>query len=213
MVVALFDLDQTLFSCSVALEYYLYLIRAGFLKKATLIAFCEAYVRRCYFNLSIRELHEFIFDAILKQQCSSVFLEQLSPFLDIVFEKHLYYPAYERLQYARHMGYYTAIVTSSPDFIAKAVAKRLNVGRVFATQYSFDELGKFDKITQLVDGQEKARFVEALSLELKVALPLITAYSDSFHDIAFLESAGQKVAVKPDKKLKAYCQRHEWEII
>jgi cystathionine beta-lyase family protein involved in aluminum resistance len=56
MVVALFDLDQTLFSCSVALEYYLYLIKAGFLKKATLIAFCEAVQKRSPVGAHIRPI-------------------------------------------------------------------------------------------------------------------------------------------------------------
>ena len=208
---SLFDLDKTLFSCSLALEYYFYLMKLGLLPSKTVTSFLVGYVKHYFFDLPLKELHSFIFKSVLCQKEQLIFIENIDSFLDIAFEKYLYYPAYERLQYARHMGYYTAIVTSSPDFLADAVAERLRVDTVFATRYAIDDAGKFKHIVQAVDGEEKAKFVAKLSLDLKIGQ--ITAYSDSFHDIAFLESAGQGVAVNPDKKLKEHSMRRKWQII
>lgn len=209
----MFDLDKTLFSCSLALDYYLYLVKEQKLSFKTLAIFSIAYLRHSFFGLSLKDLHAFIFERILCQREEKLFLDHLPSFIDIAFEHHLYYPAYEALQYARHMGYYTAIVTSSPDFLALEVAKRLGVDTVFATRYGLDQEKKFATIVNVIDGPEKAKFVEGLCKHFAIDFSQITAYSDSFLDLDFLESAGEKVGVNPDRRLKEHCKRQNWKII
>jgi len=125
----------------------------------------------------------------------------------------LYIPAFARLKRAQQLGHYTMILSNAPSFIVKRFAKVLGVNAFYATEYAVDELKRFDKVKRILLGKDKAYYIKKMAQKLGIFFDQITAYSDSFLDIEFLETAGTPIAVNPDKKLRAISVKKQWRII
>lgn len=125
----------------------------------------------------------------------------------------VYLPTYIELKRALHLGHFTAILTSSPAFLAKPLGEVLGVHEVYASEYEVNPDGIFSSILKVIEGNEKAKIVLQMQENFKVGPDQMTSYSDSYHDLAFLESTGEKIAVNPDKRLKSVSIEKNWKII
>ena len=95
----------------------------------------------------------------------------------------------------------------------KRIAELLGVDEWAASEYGVDEKNRLSHICSIMQGEEKAAYVEALSRELRIAKDHTTAYTDSFLDLKLLASVGTPVAVNPDRSLKKIANQNQWEIL
>lgn len=134
-------------------------------------------------------------------------------FVDSRLEKLLYFPAWEKLKKAQHEGHFTCIVSNSPSFLVRIIAKRFQVDAWEASEYLVDKDQRLCQIQKILQGVEKACYVEEVIKRLGVNKEKVTGYSDSYLDLPFLCSVGKAVVVNPDRKLKQVAERLKWEKI
>lgn len=119
----------------------------------------------------------------------------------------------KQLQLAKDQGAHTVILSASPDFLVSRIAEYLNVDDWAATRYEIDANQIIKGAANLMDGEDKAKFVREMMLKLNISKDNITGYTDSHLDIPFLETVGMPIAVNPDKKLEKLCRHRGWQIL
>jgi len=80
------------------------------------------------------------------------------------------------------------------DGIARALHKVLVVGDV-------------------VEGSYKANLVDLIRKQFQVPVQQTIGYSDSRHDIPFLEAVGTAIVVNPDRFLYRYSIKKSWQML
>jgi len=134
-------------------------------------------------------------------------------FVDLYIGEMVYFPAFERLRRAQHMGHYTCILSNSPSFLVRFIAVKFGVDGYRSSEYGVDKDQRLCQILKILQGEDKARSVEELLSGLNIQKEVSIAYSDSYLDLPFLLSAGTAVAVNPDRKLTRIAQKMGWEKI
>jgi HAD superfamily phosphoserine phosphatase-like hydrolase len=122
-------------------------------------------------------------------------------------------PILQELEKAQKENAFTAILSNSPDFIVEPISRKLKVDGWLATRYRSDANGGLSELHSMIEGKDKADYIDKLSREKGIPRSSIAAYSDSIHDLPFLLKAGCPVAVNPDRSLKSHCMRNRWKII
>lgn len=210
---SVFDLDHTLLKVNSSFALGQYLYRQKVFSAATMcyLALCYAQ-HQCGF-LTLERLHTKIFNKFFLGKQLSFIRQHACDFLESSLDALLYEPAMAKLQAALEQGHFVAILSNSPDFLVQLIAQKLNVTNWRGSSYLVDDNHQFSQLGGLIQGSEKAAFVRCYAAQLGIDKSNITAYSDSILDVLFLQSAGQKVAVMPDRQLRALCQRHQWHIL
>ena len=207
-----FDLDYTLIKANCSFEFCRYLVRCRILPKSALFLAVFVYLKHRFFGLSLEEMHKVIFQKILM----GLHLPTLEKHVEIFIKKHLvnrlYAPAVAYLRRAQHLGHYTAILSSSPSFLVKPIAKFFQVDEWRASVYEVDQQKRFSGISFVLQGRDKAKYVQELA-KRAIRQENVIAFSDSHLDIPFLLSAGCAVIVNPDRKLRRFSQKHNWSMI
>lgn len=211
--VSIFDLDNTLISVNSSYQFGLFLYKKKIFKYSTLL-----YILGCNFRhklgfLPLSKLHEEAFQKLFLGRSYSLIKKLAEQFIDRHFNQMIYEPAFDRLKKAKSENHLTIILSSSPDFLVSQIAKRFAVDQWQATSYDVDENHHFSGISQLMQGEDKALYVQKLLPEIGLTKQDVTAYSDSYLDLPFLLAAGNAVGVKPDRKLLAICKHNHWPII
>lgn len=163
--------------------------------------------------MTLKELHYCVFKKLLKGIRIQTLLMYVESFVDEELERLLYVPALERLKWAQHQGQFTMILSNSPDFLVGSVSKKLKVDDWKSSEYTVDSEQKLSQISLILQGEDKALWVQKICRYLGIEKQEVTAYSDSYLDLPFLESAGIPVVVNPDNKLKKISKEKNWEEI
>jgi phosphoserine phosphatase len=163
--------------------------------------------------MSLESLHKAVFRRTLCGLSLHYLEEQVERFLKEYLTQELYMPAVNELRLAQQLGHYTVILSNSPNFLVAAVAKFFSVNEWRATEYGVDGERKLSKISLIMDGAAKALHLHELSKKLGIQKQAITAYSDSYLDLDFLNASGTPVAVNPDRKLRALSLQRKWSMI
>lgn len=206
-----FDLDKTLLNDNSSYRFGLYLCFQGHfpIYKILFIFWCHA----CYLigYYSIPKLHHEAFNYLFKGRSAALIDTWLEEFLVKYFNHLLYQPAILELRKAQEAGHQVVILSSAPDFIVAAMAKRLDVSLWECTKYAIDQNGCFSHIEKLMQGEDKALYIE--NLKNSNEFLIVKAYSDSYLDVCFLNAANVAIGVNPDKRLRALCKKNRWMII
>lgn len=208
-----FDLDHTLTKSNSSFNFCWFLYRKNFLSLHALISSAIYYIRYLFFGMSLSKLHHSIFNRTLSGLSLSLLEKQVDQFLKEYLSSALYMPAVYRLKLAQHLGHYTIILSNSPCFLVKSIAEFLGVNEWKATEYAVDKDCKLLQVARILQGSDKAVHLHDLSKKLGICREEITAYSDSFQDLEFLQASGNPIAVNPDKKLRAFSLSQNWRII
>ena len=125
----------------------------------------------------------------------------------------LYADPLELLAGHRARGERTYIVSASLQEIVQHVASDLGFdGAIGSTCEIVD--GVFTgRSLRACYGQHKADAVRELASREGIDLAASTGYSDSFTDLAFLETVGKPVAINPDRKLRRIAIARNWPIL
>ncbi len=211
--ISAFDLDRTLFIQNSAFSFGQYLYRQKHFSTPRFVGMLLAYVLHAMGFISIHKIHEIAFWLLFSRKNESQVKQLVEEFLAGDFAAKLYAPAIQKLREAQAAGHLTIILSSSPDFIVAAIAKRLGVSLWQATKYALDREACFCHIQYVLDGAGKAVILEQLSQRCALTRSDITAYSDSVLDLPFLLTAGTAVGVNPDRKLREISKQRRWQII
>lgn len=211
--ISLFDLDKTLIKTNSSFRFGVYLYRSKTFSFPVMLYYLFCYSLHKFGFLDMRGIHCKIFKNLFKGKSQDYFTGLAKKFLDEKLNSMLYPPAMERLQQAINQNHYTVILSSSPEFLVENIAKHLNVNEWRATRFQLNEKNEFCAVSSVMDGEEKALYLQALSKRLMIPLSDCTAYSDSILDLPLLRKAGKAVGVNPDSKLRTICKENQWEII
>lgn len=208
-----FDLDKTLLAVNSSFCFGRYLYQQNLFSFGTLLLCLTDYARHKWCGMSIQDLHLKSFKRLFKGRFLSDIRLHVDNFLTQNLIKMLYEPVKQRLKEAQDCGHEVIILSSSPDFLVKEIARRLEVSNWKATTYQVDEEGRFIGISHLLEGKGKADHLRELSLQMNIPLTSTTVYSDSYLDLPVLNLAGEAIAVAPDFRLKRICLQKGWEIL
>lgn len=212
MALIFFDLDGTLVKgLSTEKRFFMFLLRGrtlGFPQLAAFIAFTlrrykhsfedvwkknKAYLTGLTLNNIQRLAEQFVVQACLPN---------LRPVVKRRLDNHL------------SQGDIVVLLTGTPDFIARPIARRLNIIHIAATVCDTRN-GRFTSAPPCVHpfGAAKLHIADRMCRDFNTTLDQCTAYADSASDLALLASVFQPVAVYPDGKLRQIARRRGWEII
>ena len=208
-----FDLDHTLVRGNSSLSFCRYLFCKRVLPLSAYLYSGVYLLQHRFFHISLSKLHQSVFRRILFGKPLKEIEKHVENFLQQYLFSAFYPPAISSLKLAQHLGHYTVILSNSPSFLVKAIAQFLGVNEWHATEYNVDKDAKLCKIAQIIQGEDKAKCIGEIAGKLGIVREAITAYSDSFLDLQFLQAAGNPIAVNPDKKLRAFSQARAWNII
>jgi HAD superfamily hydrolase (TIGR01490 family) len=208
-----FDLDRTIVADNCSLNFCRYLVQKNVLPSSFLIYSLFYYLKHLFFGMSLSDLHNQVFEHLLRGKPLEQLEENVEPFLKNYLFSQIYPPVIAELRLAQHLGHYTLILSNSPSFLVEKIAQLLGVNEWRATQYAVDKERKLCHITSIMQGAEKASCVQEIAEKLSIEKEQITAYSDSFLDLPLLLTAGTPIAVNPDRKLRRFSEQHQWPIL
>lgn len=213
MKLVVFDLDNTLFNGNCSFQFFKYL------HSKKVFRFISAFFPLLYFLkyqlgfLSVYHLHKKVFQTFLVGKNLSSIEKFIHEFLDQTLENSLNPKVLDHLKTSQRLGQYTLLLSSSPEFIVKPIAKKLKIQMIQATEYKTDHKNRFCEIATLIHGLEKMRVVQRICRLLKVSSSDVIGYSDSYDDLPFLKSCGKVYLVNPDRKLKSEGMKFGWKIL
>jgi HAD superfamily hydrolase (TIGR01490 family) len=210
---SVFDLDRTLLRKNSSFEFCKYLYKKKVFDLSFILHSCLYHIRHKFLGLSLEQLHHKVFQRLLNGRCFHLLASHVPQFIETYLEDLLYYPAIQKLRLAQHLGHYTMILSNAPSFIVKEISERLGVNEWRASEYQVDKDARLCQISLILQGKEKAKCVRDISKKLCIPKQDITAYSDSFYDLPFLQCAGTAIVVNPDRKLQKYSLKLDWEEI
>lgn len=208
-----FDLDYTLVQINSSFAFCKYLVAVKTLPVSAFFYAVLIFIRHRFFGLSLQEMHEKVFHRVLRGKDLGHLDAHGEIFCKTYLLKKVYAPAVALLMEAKQAGHYTLLVSSSPSFLVRHVADFFHIDEWRATEYEVDSNNCLQRIRSLVDGNTKAEWIASLKARQGIDRESITAYSDSYLDMPFLLSAGEAVAVNPDRKLKKIFKQKNWRVI
>lgn|GEM_PF-478394 len=205
----LFDLDHTLLHANTSFKFGWYLYRQKILPFFKMLYLFGCYGIHLLGGISIQSLHRLTMRTFFKGRSIKEINNLAKSFLDTHLFSMQNEPVMSILRRVQQEGKFVAILSSSPDFLVKAIAARWNVGNFLATRYELNSSGVIGGIAVSVQGCEKAEYVKKLGYDPSD----VAGFSDSIHDLPFLKAVGCPVAVNPDRKLLRTSKKFGWEVI
>lgn len=209
----IFDLDHTLIKGNCSFHFGVYLFRQNILPFRRMLQLSFFYLLFKAGIIDVKKLHEATFNHFFFNLSANTVDHHASQFLSQNFNDLIYQPAFAKLQEAKSEGYYTAILSSSPDFLVEKVASILGVDTWDSTIYQKNKCNHFSHILQFMEGNQKAKTLFQLIEDLQITKNDVTVYTDSYLDLPLLQAAGNPTGVNPDRRLRAICRQQQWPII
>lgn len=208
----MFDIDGTLVAgSSTERRLFRALLRAGLLGPRQLAAFAGFLVR----HLPAEGRHAFRKN---KAYLAGLEAAALADFADDWVPRALagqwFAPAVARLAAHRSAGDEVLLLSGTPDFVARAIAREVGATAAIGTVCTV-AAGRFTAAAPRLHpfGAAKLATVQALCAGRGLDLASVTAYGDAVHDLPLLAAVGWPVAVRPDAALARVALARRWEII
>ncbi|MBS3904099.1 MAG: HAD-IB family hydrolase [Simkania sp.] len=208
-----FDLDRTIIEQNTSVAFCRYLCDRGILPRVALIQSFLIGWRAKVMRHTLDEMHAVLFKRVLKGVRLSDLENAVDDFLRCFLWASIYPPVFSILRRQQHLGAVVVIMSSSPTFLVQKIADQFGVDLWMGTEYEVDVHGRLIGIKQFLDGSKKAQGLQGLSKEYGWRLEETKAYSDSYHDLPFLLTAGNAAAVNPDHRLRLLARQRRWEIL
>lgn len=211
-----FDLDGTLISNDSGEDWLEFLLAKGLPLAREARAECLAYMQD--YSLGTMDIQ-----AYMKSWCkplAGMAMSDCEPLLEEFVQSqikpHIFTQAKTLLSQLQQKGAHILLVSASPDFLVKAIAKELNIANAVglrvlikdqmitaetAKPYTFKE----GKVIAVEDWLKSLPEFDNNKLDL--------AYSDSINDFPLLEMAEQAICINPDKKLTEVAKNAKWQIL
>lgn len=118
-----------------------------------------------------------------------------------------------KIEEHRRRGHLLAILSTSPSYVTRPIAKTLGMDEAVSTQFEV-EGGLFTGrvIAPACFGAGKVHWAEQLGRARKLDLGRSWFYTDSFTDLPMLERVGHQVIVNPDPRLRRTARQRGWTV-
>ncbi|MDX1430958.1 MAG: HAD-IB family phosphatase [Gammaproteobacteria bacterium] len=128
--------------------------------------------------------------------------------------RNWYEPAVRRLEEHQLRGDTVVLLSGTLEPLASSMAALLRVRYVIGTLPAHRN-GIYLASLPALHPFSSAKLVIADKLlrELGADWSSLTAYGDSYHDLALLDAAGEAVAVRPDRRLRGIALARNWAIL
>jgi len=207
-----FDLDHTLFKGNSSFYFGVYLYRTGKLSFLCMLYLVSYFICHKIGCVSFYRLHELSIKAYFQSISFSQLESWADEFLNLHFDSLINPQIHSKLLQSKKNKHFTAILSNSPYFLVKGIARRFEVDYFLATAYQVEN-DQTVGVSSLVLGPDKADFVELFAKQNGISLQNCTAYTDHIADLALLKVVGKAIAVKPNKKLRKVCLENKWTIL
>jgi HAD superfamily hydrolase (TIGR01490 family) len=211
-VLALFDIDGTLVTGpSTERRLFRALLAAGHLGPRQLAAFA-AFVPR--------QLPAFGRHVLRKNKAylAGLVPAELAAFADQWVPGALagawFAPAVARLRGHLAAGDEVVLLSGTPDFVARAIARELGAPAWLGSWLAV-QAGRFTAAPPARHpfGAAKLELARELCRARGLALADVAAYGDSVHDLPLLAAVGKPVAVRPDGALARAARHRRWDVV
>ncbi len=114
----------------------------------------------------------------------------------------------------RRMGDLVAIITGATPYVARPLARLLDIDHVVASELEVDASGRFTgrPVEPLCYGEGKVTRATALAKEHGFVVEQSVFYTDSLTDLPLLERVGERVIVNPDPRLRRVASARHWPV-
>lgn len=213
MRAALFDMDRTLVRRETASLYVRYQRRIGEARRRDVLLalyWVAQYTAGIIDapDVAARALRalEGTHEALLAARCDDWFRRFVEP--------HVCDLGRRAVEHHRARGEVVAIVTGASPYVARPLARRLDIVHVVASELEIDAKGAFTGrfVAPLCYGTGKVERARRLADELGFVLEESTFYTDSYTDLPLLEAVAVPIAVNPDPRLARAARARGWRI-
>lgn len=207
-----FDLDGTLFKSNCSFSFGKFLYKQNHLSFLAALKLSIFFLGHRMGLCSMRALHEICFKVIFLNKNKLVYTDLAANFI-ATFNGSLIQSVYSQFQAAKQIGHKAIILSSSPDFLVKAIGDSLGADFSIGSEYVTSNENNFIKVGQILDGKRKADFISKFCDHYQIPLCHTVAFSDSSLDLEFLRKANIAKTIFPDKKLKNEALLKGWTIL
>lgn len=211
--VAFYDVDGTLVDCNIVQAYLYYALRSARVgERLTRLLDLAARAPRLLATelLDRRALNENLFAAYagLSQDRLETLAEGL---YTEVIRPRIYPGARDLLERNREAGLEPVLVTGSPDFVIRPLARDWRIEHVAANRLVFHQGVATGRLRPpVLAGPEKAAWMRQFAARHGISLGASSAYADSFADLPMLCEVGRPFIVNPDLRLRSAARSRRW---
>lgn len=214
MALAIFDLDDTLIGGNSPSLWTAYLADLGWLDRESFIPREQELVGLyAAVQISLEDYLAFSVQPLVGRTKAEVDYVA-GPFVEEIIEPLIHSYAMRCIAGHRAAGDRILIISASPTFLVEAIAGRLGIDEVLATELELQRgfyTGGLVGIPCARDG--KIRRLEQWLAEHEENLAGAHFYSDSRNDLPLLCHVEHPHAVNPDAALREHAVRHGWDIL
>ncbi|MCQ4348733.1 HAD-IB family hydrolase [Pseudomonas stutzeri] len=214
MALALFDLDDTLIGGNSPSLWTAYLADLGWVDRESFLTREQALVAQyAALQATLEDYLAFSVQPLIGRTAAEV-EHVVAPFVEAVIEPLILSDAMRAVAAHRAAGDRVLVVSASPTFLVAAIAERLGIGELLATELELRHGCYSGGVAGIPCAREgKIARLERWRAEQDETLAGAHFYSDSRNDLPLLGHVEHPHAVNPDAALRAHAERHGWDIL
>lgn len=214
MALALFDLDDTLIGGNSPSLWTAHLAELGWVDRESFVAREQELVARyAALQASLEEYMAFSLQPLAGRSVAEVD-GVARPFVEEIIEPLILSDAMHCIARHRAVGDRILVVSASPTFLVEAIAARLDITEVLATELEQQQGCYSGRISGVPCAREgKISHLEQWLQAQGEVLAGAHFYSDSRNDLPLLGHVEHAHAVNPDPALREHAVRHGWNIL
>jgi HAD superfamily hydrolase (TIGR01490 family) len=213
MRAALFDLDRTLVRKETATLYVKWQREVG---QASTRDLLRTMYWVAQYTLGVIDAHAVAARAIatLAGKTERVMIEECDAWFQSHVLPHVAEEGRRAVERHRAAGDLVAIVTGAMPYVARPLARTLDIEHVIASELEVDGRGVFTGkgVAPLCFGEGKVARTERLAKTHGFSLDDAIFYTDSLTDLPLLTRVGERVVVNPDPRLRRVAKKRGWRI-
>jgi HAD superfamily hydrolase (TIGR01490 family) len=209
---AFFDVDRTLVACNTGRLFLRDLRRRGeisFLRAVRAMGWMAKY------HLSLIDL-QVIAARVAEQmrgKSEREFAERCRRWVEDEVLPMVVPGALRQIERHRAEGHVLAVLSSSPTYVTRPLAKTLGIEEVLSTTFEVEgDLFTGRLVGPACVGPGKIHWAEAFVARRELDLSQSYFYTDSYTDMPMLERVGNRVVVNPDPRLRLAAKRRGWPV-
>ncbi len=209
---AFFDLDRTLVPCNTGRLFVGHMRSRGEISLARAV---QALTWLARYQFALVDLHAVASRVVmfLRGQREDEFAEMCQRWVEDTVLPRLLPEGLRRVESHRTQGQFLAILSTSPAYVVRPVARSLGMDAVGATELEVEK-GLFTGRLRgpACYGTGKIHWAESLGTQHALNLNESWFYTDSYTDLPMLERVNNRVVVNPDMRLRRAARTRGWPI-
>lgn len=179
-------------------------MKKGIFSKKSFFYVTFIYMQFRFFRRSPSWLHKKIFFSYLFKKSEKFFFFYVEDFLDGFIKKYTNKKVFAFLTKAKKENFPIMILSNSPDFLVKKIARRFSVKKAYGTTYKKDVEGRLIGIEKMVTGLEKKNIVKGKK---------VIFFTDSIWDMPLIKEAEKVFLVNPSYRLRFLAKKNGWRVL